>query len=134
MACGHDDYLHLADLLNRRELYARVGTGLTGIALSSLLADDCGGAGGSEDSPLAHGPHFPPTATAVIQLFQHGGPSHMDLLDPKPALNKHHGKPMPKDFADLVKLSKHGGLMGSPFKFRRSGECGVEYSEILSHT
>lgn len=132
MACGNNDYLDLSQLLNRREMFSRVGTGLTGVALSSLLADELG-ASESNNVPF-QGPHYRPKATAVIQLFQHGGPSHMDLLDPKPVLNAQDGKPMPKEFDDLVKLTKHGGLMGSPYKFHRSGESGVEYSEILPHT
>jgi hypothetical protein len=80
------------------------------------------------------GPHFPPKAKAVIQLFQHGGPSHMDLLDPKPELNKRDGQPMPKYFTDLVAISAHGGLLATPFKFKPAGQCGVEYSEIIPHT
>jgi hypothetical protein len=79
-------------------------------------------------------PHYPPRARAVIQLFQHGGPSHMDLLDPKPVLNARHGQPMPDWFTDRVRLTQHGNLLGSPFRFRRSGKCGVEFSEILPHT
>jgi hypothetical protein len=70
----------------------------------------------------------------VIQLFQHGGPSHVDLLDPKPELNRRHGQAMPASFTDLVKLSAHGNLLGSPFRFRPAGACGVEYSDILPFT
>lgn len=133
MHCHNHDVLNLSDTIARRELFARVGTGLTGMALASLLADEQLRA---ESSSKQHavGPHFPPKATAVIQLFQHGGPSHMDLLDPKPELNKQNGKPMPKYFTDLVKISQHGNLLGSPYKFLPSGESGVEFSEILPHT
>lgn len=134
MACGNNDYLDMSQLLNRREMFSRVGTGLTGIALSSLLADEVAAMGQKAQNKLIQRPHHRPKATAVIQLFQHGGPSHMDLLDPKPVLNQQDGKPMPKEFDDLVKLTKHGGLMGTPYKFHRAGECGVEYSEILPHT
>ena len=56
----------------------------------------------------------------------------MDLFDPKPELNKRDGQPMPKYFTDLVAISAHGGLMGTPFKFAPAGNCGVEYSETHS--
>ena len=134
MACGNNEYLNMTDLLNRRDMFSRVGTGLTGIALSSLLADEANASSKTAKNAPFQGPHFQPKATAVIQLFQHGGPSHMDLLDPKPMLNKHNGEPMPAEFKELVKISRHGGLMGTPFKFHRHGESGVEFSNILPHT
>ena len=134
MACENNDYFNMTDLLHRREMFSRVGTGFMGIALSSLLADELAAETEAKQNIPFQGPHFPPKATAVIQLFQHGGPSHMDLLDPKPELNKQDGKPMPAHFKDLVKISKHGGLMGSPFMFHKSGECGIEYSELLPYT
>ncbi|HEV3003770.1 MAG TPA: DUF1501 domain-containing protein [Pirellulales bacterium] len=124
----------LADLISRREWFARTGAGFAGLALASLLCDDAARAEGSGQSVTAGGTHVPPKAKAVIQLFQHGGPSHMDLLDPKPELNKRHGQPMPKYFTDLVKISSHGDLLGSPFKFAPAGRCGVEFSELLPHT
>lgn len=119
--------------LTRRDVMTRSGVGFAGIALGMLLAEesaraDTGSAG------IVTAPHHAPRAKAVIQLFQHGGPSHMDLLDPKPELTKRDGQPMPKYFTDLVKISSHGNLLGSPFKFQKAGECGVEYSEILPHT
>ena len=119
---------HLLDALSRREWLTRTGAGFAGLALGALLAEDRANA-----APTS-GPHFAPKARAVIQLFQHGGPSHMDLFDPKPELNKRNGKPMPKYFTDLVKISSHGNLLGTPFKFRPAGKCGVEYSEIVPHT
>ncbi len=136
MPCRNYDFLDLHETIARRELFTRLGTGLTGIALASLLADEHlrAASGKTKRSGSAREPHFPPKATAVIQLFQHGGPSHMDLLDPKPELNRRDGQPMPKSFTDLVKLTKHGGLMGTPFRFQPAGESGVEYSEILPHT
>jgi hypothetical protein len=123
----------LADLLlDRRALLSRVGSGMAGIAFGALLADESRG-DSSSDTTLRKW-HHPPRAKAVIQLFQHGGPSHMDLLDPKPELNRRDGQPMPKYFTDLVKISAHGNLLGSPFKFQKADQCGVEYSELLPHT
>ena len=138
MHCQDYDFLDLGETIARRELFRRMGTGITGIALASLLARRRISAVRRQPTRRsehhAKEPHFPPKATSVIQLFQHGGPSHMDLLDPKPELNKQDGKPMPKYFTDLVKISRHGNLLGTPFKFKPAGQCGVEYSEILPHT
>ena len=119
-------------MISRRDLFTRGAMGFAGIALGGMLCEETAQAEGSLG--MDGGFHFPPRAKAVIQLFQHGGPSHMDLLDPKPELNRQDGKPMPKYFTDLVKISAHGNLLGSPFKFRPYGECGVEYSELLPHT
>src|SRR5262245_10021029 len=135
----------LAELISRRELFSRSAAGFAGVALSALLAQD---RARGEALPLTPGPspargegsngvtgtHFAPRAKAVIQLFQHGGPRHMDLLDPKPELNVQNGKPMPAYFTDLVKLTAHGNLLGTPYKFAKMGQCGVEWSEILPHT
>ena len=135
MPCQNYDLLGLPDLLSRRTLFTHLGAGLAGVALSSLLLDDEARAAGSvEPQPQPQSPHFPPRAKAVIQLFQHGGPSHMDLLDPKPELNKRDGQEMPKYFTDLVAISAHGGLMATPYKFKPAGTSGVEYSELLPHT
>jgi hypothetical protein len=123
---------YLTDLISRRELLTRSAAGFAGLALSSLLMEDQARAAASGGTPA--GTHFAPKAKAVIQLFQHGGPSHMDLLDPKPELNARDGQPMPAFFTDLVKLTAHGNLLGTPYKFHKSGQCGVEYSEILPHT
>jgi hypothetical protein len=124
---------HLIDLISRRELLSRSAAGFAGLALGALLAQDAAATSPNKESDAA-GPHFAPRAKAVIQLFQHGGPSHMDLLDPKPELNANNGQPMPAYFTDLVKLTAHGNLLGTPYKFHKSGQCGVEYSELLSHT
>ncbi|HEY2841458.1 MAG TPA: DUF1501 domain-containing protein [Pirellulales bacterium] len=130
------DVDRLAGLLSRRQLFTHAAAGLTGVALAALLGEDLARAATSSvgaDLPMVR-THFKPRARSVIQLFQHGGPSHMDLLDPKPELNRRHGQPMPDSFDDLVKISKHGGLLGSPFKFAPAGQCGVEYSELLPYT
>ncbi|HQX49507.1 MAG TPA: DUF1501 domain-containing protein [Planctomycetaceae bacterium] len=75
-----------------------------------------------------------PQARAMISLFQHGGPSHMDLTDPKPELTKYSGSDYPGDvqFSFVNEASKK--LLGSPFKFRPHGQCGTEISELLPHT
>lgn len=76
-------------------------------------------------------PTFAPKAKAMISLFQHGGPSHVDLTDPKPELTKYDGKDYPGEvtFSFVNRASKK--LLGSPWKFEKRGECGTEISELL---
>jgi Protein of unknown function (DUF1501) len=71
-------------------------------------------------------------ARSVICLFQHGGPSQMDLFDPKPTLKKHHGKPYPGKLE--IHFDKEAGkLLASPFQFRPYGQSGMVLSEIVPH-
>jgi hypothetical protein len=120
----------------RRQLLARLGGGFGGLALAALLGEssparaDEGGAAPNDLKPRA--PHFPGKARAVIQLFMHGGPSHVDLLDPKPLLAKYDGKAPPKEVADDEKIT--GNLLKSPFKFDKHGQSGIEFAETLPHT
>jgi hypothetical protein len=76
-------------------------------------------------------PHFAPKANAMISLFMHGGPSHVDLLDPKPELSKHHGTDYGGDvvYSFVNRASKK--LFGTPWKFAPRGQCGTEVSELL---
>jgi hypothetical protein len=113
----------------RREVLARLGGGFGGLALGALFGADAHAA--SHDlSPRP--PHFTPRANAVIQLFMHGGPSHVDLLDPKPLLAKYDGKPPPAEVADDEKIT--GNLLKSPYAFRKHGQSGLELAETLPHT
>src|SRR4249920_3781189 len=124
--------MHVDFTLNRRAFLGMYAGGLGSLALSYLAASE-------EDrsiqvDPLApKKPHHSAKAKAVICLFQHGGPSQMDLFDPKPELTKQHGKPHPG------KLETHfhtqmGKLLASPFKFAKHGKSGIELSELLPHT
>src|SRR5438067_10298629 len=80
--------------LTRRAFLAKYAGSLGGLALAHLLASERGRA--AEPGLLApRRPHHAPRAKAVICLFQHGGPSQMDLFDPKPELTKRHGQPYP---------------------------------------
>src|SRR5262249_20791658 len=88
-------------MLTRRELLSRSGMGMASLGLAGLLANEGRSLGASLErdravSPLApKKPHFPGKAKRVIHLFMNGGPSHVDTFDPKPALAKYHGKPIP---------------------------------------
>jgi len=116
--------MHQFDQLSRRDVLNRFGSGFGGLALGTLLSESLNAA---VTNPKAS-PDFQPRAKAVIQLYMHGGPSHMDLLDPKPLLNKFDGTAPPDEVADDEKRTKN--LMGSPFQFRKCGQSGLEFSEI----
>jgi hypothetical protein len=123
--------------LTRRAFLASCAGNLGGLALAHLLAGDDRLAAG--EAPPAAGalalksPHHTPRARAVICLFQHGGPSQMDLFDPKPELSRRHGQP----YTGQLEVHFHtqvGKLLGSPYKFRTCGRAGMELSELLPHT
>ena len=109
--------------MSRRAFVESLCGGLGAVGLSGMLASDLRAA----SSPV--GPHFAPAATHVIFLFLTGGPSHVDLFDPKPALEKYAGQR--PDSVDLRTERMTGGLLPSPFKFRRHGHSGIEVSELL---
>lgn len=126
--------------LTRRQLLTQTGMGVGAMALQWLLASEAARAAPPilKEKPhndlLPRTPHFAPRAKAMISLFQHGGPSHMDLTDPKPELSKFSGTDYPGDihFSFVNQASKK--LLGSPFQFQKHGQCGTELSELLPHT
>lgn len=81
------------------------------------------------------GTHFPARAKRVIFLFMHGGPSHVDLWDPKPDLVKHAGQPLPSSFGEVMTRRKvaNNPLLGPIKPFRPRGESGLEVSDFLPH-
>jgi hypothetical protein len=119
--------------VSRRGLFQRMSGGLCGAALAWLLGEDLRAAEGPRDlAPRA--PHFPAKARSVIHLFMNGGPSQMDLFDPKPALDKHHGRAYFDKIAGEVEFIKDAGaLMRSPFRFARHGRCGAWVAEVMPH-
>ena len=126
------------EVLSRRDLLARSGMGFGSVALAWLLQQEQARAATS-GSPVSFDltpkkPHFRPKAKAVIQLVQNGGPSQMDLFDPKPVLSKLHGKKHSETLETLQEGSSENVLMGSPYKFEKRGQCGMELSELLPHT
>jgi hypothetical protein len=78
-------------------------------------------------------PHFAPQATAMISLFQHGGPSHVDLFDPKPELTRLSGTDYPGEVVFSFVNNASKALFGSPWKFAKHGQSGTELSELLPH-
>jgi len=111
-------------------MLTRCGTGVGMLALAGVLADDARAA--PPDDPLA--PKKPPLkakAKHVVHLFMNGGPSQVDTFDPKPELDKLHGKPLP---ASLRTERKTGAAMRSPFKFQKYGKSGIEVSDLFAKT
>ena len=125
MAPGESMLSHAS--INRRDFLARCGMGMGALGFAKLL-------GASEAaSPLApHAPHFAPKAKRVIHFFLNGGPSHVDTFDPKPALAKYAGQPLPTE--NLLTERKTGAAFPSPFKFERYGQSGLEVSELFAKT
>jgi hypothetical protein len=106
-------------------------TGIPFLGLAHLLAQDAK-ATTSTDPLAVRSPHFPAKAKRVIFLFMSGGPSHVDLFDHKPALQKYDGQPLPFEKPQLER-TKTGNLLASPWKFSRHGQSGLEISELLPH-
>jgi hypothetical protein len=125
-------------IVNRRGFFGTVSGGLCGAALCHLLGQDplrASEPSAPRPADLApRPPHFPAKARSVIHLFMNGGPSQMDLFDPKPALDKHHGEAYFDKIAGEVEFIKDAGaIMRSPFKFARHGRCGAWVSEVMPH-
>ncbi len=102
--------------------------GLAGVAIAHLLGQEKAAA-----TTISRGLHFPAKAKRVIWLFMHGGPSHVDLWDPKPALLKYAGKPIPDSLAkfDTRREVRKNPLLPAAKKFHKMGESGLDMSEFL---
>ncbi|MCI0536012.1 MAG: DUF1501 domain-containing protein [Verrucomicrobiales bacterium] len=126
--------------ITRRELLQRAGGGLGMVALASLLKQDgllaAGPATSHATNPLApRTPHFAPRAQRVIFLFMSGGPSHVDLFDPKPDLIRLAGQPVPESFG-MFKTRRNvakNKLLPPIRPFRKHGQSGMEVSDLLPH-
>ena len=134
--------MNTESVLNRRELLLQTGCGFGMLALRDLLASESPAANLSIARPDAdrsgqpfavRTPHFAAKAKRVIFLYMPGGPSHVDLFDPKPRLIVDQGKPLPFPKPKLER-AKTGNLLPSPWKFSQHGESGVEVSELLPRT
>jgi hypothetical protein len=119
---------------DRRQWLARAGGGFGMLALTELLgAAERHSASSTPGNPLAaKSLQIAPRARSCIFLFMPGGPSHIDLFDPKSAVQARHGQPLPIKKPRLMH-SQTGGLFGSPWKFSRRGQSGLEMSELLPH-
>ncbi|HRX56315.1 MAG TPA: DUF1501 domain-containing protein, partial [Verrucomicrobiales bacterium] len=118
----------------RRQVLQTAGAGFGALALQTLLGGEPASVAASPRNPLAAlAPHFAPRAKSVIFLFMYGGPSHVDLFDPKPALAKWHGQPIPvwkKEDAFMGAKTKNVA-MASPYSFAKQGQSGIEMAETF---
>lgn len=123
--------------MNRRQFLHRVGGGIGSVALAHMLGQDqLLSATSYKADPLAQRqPHFEPKVKRVIYLFMHGGPSHVDLFDPKPDLIRYAGQPLPDSFGSVMTRRKvaHNPLLPPVRPFRPRGESGIEISDFLPH-
>jgi len=126
---------------SRRQFLSRTGMGMGALALAQMLQDE--GLLAAPPKPItkpehydltAKPPMFAPQARAVISMFMHGGPSHVDLFDPKPELQKRDGQEYPGEvvYSFVNRASKK--LLGSPWKFAQHGQSGLPVSELLPNT
>ena len=115
---------------SRREMLRQSCAGFGMLALHGLLDSEASAA--SVNPLTAKQPHFPAKAKRVIFLLMKGGPSQVDTFDPKPLLDRDHGKPPP--FAlPRVTFAKTGNLLRSPWKFRQYGQSGLPVSDLFPH-
>jgi len=116
-------------LFSRRDFLSGGAGGLGTLALASLL--------GRDGLLAAESKQHRPRAKSCIYFFMEGGPSHMDLFDPKPKLNELDGQPLPDSMLKDVKFAfiqkESARLMGSPRRFEKYGQCGMELSDLLPH-
>ena len=125
---------HFPRATTRRHFLLQAGGGCGALALQWLLARDGGAAERKLVNPLAAKvPHFAAKAKSVIFLFMVGGPSHIDLFDPKPELTKQQGKPLPESFGRPVSQFTKGDtpLLASTRTFKKHGQSGLDVSDLM---
>jgi hypothetical protein len=130
-----NDWKYGAPPISRRQMLKTVANGFGILGLAGLLAEtqSVSAVESLGLNPLAvKEPRFASKANRVIFLFMGGGPSHVDLLDPKPRLTADHGKPLPFEKPKLSRTTTEN-LMASPFRFKKYGQSGIEISELLPH-
>ena len=115
--------------MNRRQYLARCANGFGLAALSGLLQDPAYGAA----DPFAPKPsNYPAKAKSVIFLYMDGGPSSMDTFDPKPRLDREHGRPI-KAKVEPTQFNNNGTVLASPWKFKKHGQSGIPVSDLFPH-
>ena len=123
-----------AEPFSRRQMLRRCNIGFGSLALASILGDPARGATAGSPAQAAGAPHHAPRAKRMIFLFMKGGPSQMDTFDPKPQLQKDHGKPLPIDRPRLLFHStadSNNKLFASPWSFRQHGQSGLPVSSLF---
>jgi hypothetical protein len=125
------------DIATRRDFLRRSAHGFGALAFASLLSDESVAAPSRAvvNPFLPKKPHFEAKAKSVIFLFMEGGPSHIDLFDPKPELTRMNGKPLPAKFGKVLTPMGTGGnnLLASKRKFKKCGQSGLDFSDWVPH-
>ena len=125
--------------IDRRGFLKSTGAGFGMLALADLLGREASGSdagrGGGTNPLAAKVAHFAPRAKRCIFLFMVGGPSHLDMYDPKPALNRLHGQPLPSSFGAVESqfLESDPLCLGSTRKWGKYGESGMDMSDLVPH-
>ncbi len=116
--------------LSRRDMLASAGAGFGAVALNAMLARES-----VAFEPTDRQPHHAPRAKSVIFIFLEGGPSHLDLLDPKPELTRLAGKPLPSSFGPIITpMGEYDApLMASKRSWKQYGESGMWFSDWIPH-
>jgi hypothetical protein len=115
-------------VITRRDMLFNSAQSIGMAGLAAVL----GGEAAAATGPIASkAPHFAPRAKRIIHLWMNGGPSHIDMFDPKPVLEKYAGQR--PDAVNLSTERKTSGLMPSPFRFAKHGRSGIEISELFPH-
>jgi hypothetical protein len=118
----------------RRDFFSRLVDGVHGAALMSLLGSDLFASGPAVFDLTPKPPQFPAKAKSVIHLFMNGGPSQIDLFDPKPTLKRLAGSAPSRELSFAISNGKDAGtLYPSPFEFKPRGKSGIEISDALPH-
>lgn len=120
--------------LLRRTLIRTAAQGAGWLTLANAICNlESAAAADADRTSSARMPHFTPRATRMVLLFQHGGPSQIDLFDPKPELRNYAGKPMPGGVEAFFDKQDSSLCTPSPFRFSRHGQSGMAFSELLPH-
>ncbi|MGF1580574.1 MAG: DUF1501 domain-containing protein [Gemmataceae bacterium] len=121
---------------SRREMFQRLGIGIGSVALASLLNSELGAEirPTTQNSLRAKEPHFAARAKSIIYMHMVGAPSHLEIFENKPMLQRHDGEPVPRHLIEgqrFAFLRGHPKLLGTRFRFAKHGQGGVEMSELL---
>src|SRR5215475_10225370 len=122
-------------MFTRRAFLERTGFGIGGLALACMMHEEAAGNERGRHGKLVpqdlkpRHTHFPPSARAMVHFMQNGGPSQMELFDPKPELQKRSGQTIPRS-VELYQMGNSDKILGSPFKFVKRGQSGMELAEV----
>ncbi len=121
--------------LTRRDVLVRAANAFGAIALGSLLDPPAQASRPRVNLLAPKSSHLPAKAKSVIFIFNVGGPSQIDTFDPKPALTKFEGQPLPSSFGKIQSQFTDGStpILSSPWKFKKHGQCGADVSELFPH-